>query len=406
MNANIKKEIAELPKTPGVYFFIGPNNEILYIGKATTLKSRVQSYFSKDILEKRGPVIEKMVLDATNINYQETDSVLEALILEANLIKKHQPRYNTKEKSDKSFVYLIITAEDIPRLIIKREKDFLEKKVTEKIKYSFGPFRSRSSLEDILKIVRKIFPFFTRKNSYNEKSNLYKQIGLLPNLSVSVEDYKKDIKNIADFFSGKKKTIIKNLEKEMKLHAKNLEFEKAEIVKRKVFALRHTNDVTLLDSDGEKYFSETIRIEAYDVAHLAGENMGGVMTVVENGEVNKQEYRKFTINSFKGIDDNRALREVLERRFRHPEWTFPNYIVTDGGIAQKRTAEKVLREFNLSDQIKVIGARKNKQHKVEALLGQKDSIEKYKKHFILANSEAHNFSLAFHKQKRNKNFIK
>ncbi len=128
MKKNIKKDIEKLPKKPGVYFFIGKEGEILYIGKATNLKSRVQSYLSSGIFQKRGPLIEKMVSISEKIDFTETDSVLEALILEANLIKKYQPKYNTREKSDKSFVYLIITAEEIPRLLIKREKDFLEKK--------------------------------------------------------------------------------------------------------------------------------------------------------------------------------------------------------------------------------------------------------------------------------------
>ncbi len=228
----------------------------------------------------------------------------------------------------------------------------------------------------------------------------------MPDISLSPEEYKKNIKNIAVFFSGKKKSIIKKLEKEMKILAKNLEFEKADILKKRIFALKNINDVALLDSERENYFREKIRIEAYDVAHISGEHMVGVMTVVENGEVNKQEYRKFAIKSFCGIDDNRALAEVLERRLKHKEWKYPKFIITDGGLAQKRTAEKVLRSFALEKKIKVIGAKKNKNHKVEALLGQKKIIEKYKKDFILVNFEAHNFSLKFHKQKRKKDFLK
>ena len=102
---------------PGVYFFI-KGKDILYIGKATALKDRVKSYFSKELFNMRGPLLVDMVTKATSIKWQETDSVLEALILEANLIKKHQPIYNTKEKSDKSFNYVCITKEELPKVII------------------------------------------------------------------------------------------------------------------------------------------------------------------------------------------------------------------------------------------------------------------------------------------------
>ena len=130
----------------------------------------------------------------------------------------------------------------------------------------------------------------------------------------------------------------------------------------------------------------------------------GVMTVVENGEEQKDEYRKFIIKSFDGIDDNRALRELLERRFNHPEWSFPQMIVADGGVAQKRTVEQFLDQHNISN-IVVVSCQKNKQHKVEAILGRKILVEKHQKGILLSNSEAHRFAIEFHRKKRAKSFL-
>jgi len=316
MKKNILKNI---PTTPGIYFFKDKNEQILYIGKATNLKSRVNSYFASDIVKKRGIIIERMLAEVKKVEFQKTESVLEALILEANLIKKYQPKYNTKEKSDKSFVYLIITDEDFPRLIIKREKEFLEKKIKEKIKYFFGPFQNRHILQKALRIIRKIFPFFSRKGSYGQKSVIYQQMGYAPNMGISKEEYKKNILNIKLFFQGKKQKILNGLEKEMKEFAKKMEFEKASEVKKKIFALKYIKDVSLLENEQVRSKASYLRIEGYDVAHLQGTHMVGVMTVLEHGEINKSEYKKFNIRGQSGADDTKALREILERRFKHTE---------------------------------------------------------------------------------------
>src|SRR3989344_8407708 len=112
----------KLPDTPGVYFFLGKRKRILYIGKATSLRSRVRSYFAGDILKKRSALIEQMIAEAETVEWKETDSVLEALIIETNLIRTHKPRYNTVAKDDKSFNHLVITNEEFPRVLVVRGK--------------------------------------------------------------------------------------------------------------------------------------------------------------------------------------------------------------------------------------------------------------------------------------------
>src|SRR3989338_4981810 len=157
-----RKELAKfkLPDNPGVYFFKS-GRKILYIGKATSLRDRVRSYFSTSLGDARSSVIVAMIEEAKSISWQKTDSVLEALILEANLIKQYQPKYNTDEKDDKSYNYLVITKEDFPRVLIVRGRELHSPLFAKRYSLNavFGPFPHGQQLKEALKIVRKIFPF-------------------------------------------------------------------------------------------------------------------------------------------------------------------------------------------------------------------------------------------------------
>lgn len=405
---------ANLPDTPGVYLF-KTKKKILYIGKATSLKDRVKSYFSHDLIEARGAFIVDMVFQADNVEFVETDSVLEALILESNLIKKYQPYYNTKEKDDKSYNYVVITKEDFPKILIERGRTLEQKKSDFKIKKKFGPFTNGTQLKEALKIIRKIFPFLDKYSKPKIGYDFYHEIGLAPDIS-SIEakkDYAMNIRNISLFFAGKKIGVVKNLEKEMKISAKKQEFEKAENIKRKIFALNHIQDVALIKSDdfswkrsnlgnSERFDLEerkVMRVEAYDVAHMGGANNVGVMVVIENGVANKAEYRKFKINESKQ-NDIAALGEILRRRLNHQEWKFPDIIVVDGGTVQKNIAEKTLREFGI--EIPIVAVTKDERHRPKMIKGREDVVYKYESEILLANSEAHRFAIKYHREKRDK----
>ena len=395
-----------LPNSPGVYTFFGPKRAILYIGKATSLKNRVRSYFAKNIGEKRSPLIEKMVVEAVNIKFQKTDSVLEAFILESNLIKKYSPPYNTADKDQKSFNYAVITKEKYPRVLLIRERELIRASGAEySIDTSFGPFPHGKELKEALKIIRKIFPFRDKCREDQEKPCFNTQIGLCLGIctgAISKKEYAKTIKHIKTFFEGNKKKLVKDLEKEMKNLAKEKEFEKASEIKNKIFALKHIQDVALIKKGVVNPRSQNFRIEAYDIAHLSGTNMVGVMTVVENGEPQKSDYRMFKIKGQSGIDDTRALMEILGRRFGHPEWPLPSFIVADGGIAQLNAVEHVLE--NLKMKIPAVAVTKDEKHKAREILGiekLKDlEIEGLKNQILLANNEAHRFAIKFHRKLR------
>ncbi len=401
---DLKQNIAKLPDTPGVYVF-KRGGEILYIGKATSLRDRVRSYFRQDIVETRSPLISKMLGEFDMIDHIKTDSVLEALVLEAHLIKKHQPPANIKEKDNKSFNFVVITKEKYPCVLVLRGREllnshFLKDKEYE-ISYSFGPFPNGSQLKEAMKIVRKMFPFRDKCEPLSGKPCFNRQIGLCPGVctgEISESDYKKQIENIILFFEGNKKKIIKNLEKEMKVCAKERNFEKAGSIKKTIFTLNHIQDISLIKEEA-KISESSFRIESYDIAHMSGQNVVGVMTVVEDGEVKNSDYRKFKIRENPGINDTKALAEVLTRRFGHIEWRFPDLIVVDGGVAQKNAVSKILK--NNHQNIPVVSVVKDERHRPKEILGDKKWL-KYEREILLSNSEAHRYAIGFHKQLRGK----
>lgn len=396
----------KLPDAPGVYFFLGAKKEILYIGKATSLRNRVRSYFAKDLREKRSELIEQMVQKAKTVEVTETDSTLEALILETNLIRTHKPHYNTRSKDDKSYNHLIITNEEWPRVLVVRGKDLTERFTEKEIKYHFGPFPSGQLFREALKIIRRLFKYYdTDKPLGAERSKVVKgridfnrQIGLYPEQGNKAE-YTKTIRHVRLFFEGKKRQLITELERDMLAAAKIEAFEEAGRLKKKIFALEHIQDVALIQDDRKVYRDDrTVRIEAYDVAHLGGDDMVGVMTVVEGEEPKKSEYRKFKIQSLTSSNDPAALKEILTRRLNHPEWPLPQIIVVDGAAAQKNAAEFVLRKYGVV--IPVVAVTKDERHKPVRVVASLKLRERYENQILLANAEAHRFAITYHRQKR------
>jgi excinuclease ABC subunit C len=276
----------------------------------------------------------------------------------------------------------------------------------------FGPYPAGGLLKDALKIIRRIFPYLDKKSLDPKHRSFYASIGLSPMLGdkTSNKEYLKTIKNIQFFLEGKKKAIIKDLKKEMMAYARDQEFERADKAKRTMYALLHIEDVALIKNDKGLSGNGAFRIEAYDIAHLSGKNVVGVMTVVEGGEPNKNEYRKFKISKEKN-DDTAALREVLLRRLGHPEWPYPSLIVVDGGQVQLNVAQKVLSD--LKSDIMAVALVKDDKHKARGILADESLTAKnptllsqYKRAIILANSEAHRFAISYHKNLRRRNFLK
>ncbi len=481
-----------LPDGPGVYFFkktlrqedgtaqtADSQTETLYIGKATSLRDRVRSYFNDDLIQTRGRLLVDMVVQADTITYQETDSVLEAFILESELIKKHLPRYNTKEKDNKSFNYVVITKEDFPRVLVVRGRN-LEKAGTTKqeqieslgFEYTdvFGPFPFGAELREAMKLIRRIFPYrdkcepfkfnpsevveqsepvgirisadgATLKNTYMKgKPCFNRSIGLCPGVctgEISQEEYSLQISHIRKFFKGKKQAVMDDLKQEMLILAKEQKFEGANEIKKTLGALVHIHDISMIKKDAEfgyvgsrkntsKTQNFTVRAEAYDIAHMSGKDMVGVMVVMQDGDFVKDQYKKFNIREIKVSNDTGALKQVLERRLAHKDWALPRYIVVDGSTAQINVAKEVLHNFynenkeklestenknslntiaplTPSTQIKLIAVVKDESHKAREIVrvnGGDDVTDFDDADVISLNQECHRFAIATHRKRR------
>jgi excinuclease ABC subunit C len=420
----------KLPDMPGVYVFRDNKKKVLYIGKATSLRDRVRSYFTSDLLSTRSPLIAQMVEKASSISYTETNSVLEALILEASLIKQHQPPANTDEKDNKSFNYLVITKEPFPRVIIVRGRVLYDTlhPIPYATKKVFGPFPHGGQLKEALVIVRKIFPFrdtclpavaLAKEGNSNPevkprnfrgltsgKPCFNRQLGLCPGVcsgEISQSEYAHMIKNITELFSGNFKGLKIRLEREMKEASSDERFEEARTLQRQVAALTHVRDVSLIKSDlTSDGGSSKVRIEAYDVAHTGGSETLGVMVVVQAGEAMKSAYRMFKIRTSTN-DDPASLSEMIVRRLTHSEWPMPQIVVVDGSTAQVRVAEHALQ--NAGHAIPVVGVVKDARHRPDHLIGDSASIKQFEKDILLANAESHRFAITKHRRRMRQRLV-
>lgn len=419
----------DLPDVPGVYLF-KQGRKVLYVGKATSLRDRVRSYFDDDLIATRGPRIVDMVTKADRVMHEATPTVLEALVREAALIKKYRPSANVDGKDDKTFLYAVVTEEEIPRVLVVRGKDidFKAKRIINTqqgltlLRATYGPFPSGGQLREGLRLIRRIFPFFDTEKPIGTKSKhqaakieFNAQIKQYPRL-FSVKEYGRTIRRVMLFLSGRGKELRVALEKEMRQAAKEERFEDATEARRELFALDHIQDVSLIKDESLEDWREKsggARIEAYDTAHLSGTNAIGVMTVVEAGAPVKSAYRTFRIQGIQprrqksgsqpkasgNNDDIASLREVLTRRLGHPEWRLPQAIVVDGGKVQKKAAESVLGAAGVS--IPVVAVVKDERHRPREIIGARHAGIT-DADAVLANSEAHRFSLSRHRAARSR----
>jgi excinuclease ABC subunit C len=408
------KSIKELPDVPGVYLF-KKGRKVLYVGKATSLRDRTRSYFDNALIATRGPRVVDMVTRADRIAFETTPTVLEALVREAALIKKYMPPGNVEGKDDSTFLYVVITDETIPRVLRVRGKDinFDSQTIQDNLKIQniFGPFPSGAQLKEALRLLQRIFPFFDtprpvdalKVNKHHiARIEFNKQIKQYPG-TIDPKAYLKTIRNVCLFLGGQGKKLRVTLEREMNAAAKAEKFEQAAELRRELYALDHVQDVSLIKDEHLEALREQTaygRIEAYDTAHLAGTNAIGVMTVIEDGSPLKSEYRTFNIRGIKKNDDIGSLKELLTRRFTHPEWTFPRAIVLDGGATHKKSAEAKLKELGVT--IPVVAVVKDERHRPREVIGAK-RVHIGEADAVLANSEAHRFSLSRHRRARTKN---
>jgi len=371
----LKTKLKEIPAKPGVYFWLDKDEKVLYVGRATSLKSRLSQYFQKDI-EAR---IAEMVANAHNLRWLVCDSLLEAIILEAKYIKEYWPKYNIVDRDNRSFIYIVIPNGDYPKPIIVRGQDL--KKFPESKAKIFGPYQSRTLLSNALRIIRPIFSWSNCVPKSGKACFDY-QIGLCPGAcveAISVSDYKKNINNLIMLLSGERTRLIKKLLKENPNQAK---------------ALKHLQDVSLLTREDNLNEKKLSRIEGYDISHLNGGESYGSMVVFSGGEADKNEYRLFKIKDAPRGDDERALTEVLLRRLAHKEWAIPDLIMIDGGSPQISFISRELSKNNIT--IPIVGISKFGGDKLVFPRGAnsnfKDLAKNLKPTLLKLREEAHRFA--------------
>lgn len=394
----------KLPDQSGVYIFRDKLKRPLYIGRATSLKDRVKSYFSADLIVTRGPRIVDMVTKAASMTHETTTNVLEAIFLESALIKKYQPYYNVDERDDKSSQYLIITGEEMPRVFLERARDFDQARHTGTLSYPlkayFGPFLEINLIKEALRILRRLLPFRDKKASDPRHDAFYRALGRSPEKgigkNINVRSYNKTISYLILFFAGESDKLRKIIERDMKANAKALRFEEAAQNRKLLYALDHINDISLIKKSKQNR-EQTFRIEAFDIAHLSGTDVVGSMVVSVNGNMANSEYRKFKIRR-QVNDDIAGLFEIISRRLNHPEWPYPDLIAVDGNENHKKAAESVLKARRIN--IPVVAVTKDDRHRAVNIIGIKEIIDIHKDEIINANSEAHRFAIEFHRNRR------
>lgn len=391
MTTQVEDKLKQLPKTPGVYFHKNAAGEIIYVGKAAVLRNRVRQYFQKS--RGRDPKTEALVAEIVDIDWMEVDSEMEALFLEAEMIRRYMPRYNILLRDDKSMSYIRIDYDsDYPTVSTTRRP------LDDGARY-FGPYFSTTAVRQALKLLRKVFPYATRRIGGQKRATLHYHIGLDPGLEegkTSLEDYRANLRKLMAVIQGKRQTIVREIEREMKRAAKAKNFESAAKLRNQLFALQGLSkqvvfsDKEFQDISKDHALSELVdllslqkfpqRIEGYDISHMSGRDVVASMVVFTNGVSDKSEYRKFKVTQKN--NDFHNMHQTITRRLSEKNikaWGRPNLVLIDGGKGQLDAAIRA-RDERGQQELPFIGLAKREEQIV---------IQKGKSGVSLNESELH-----------------
>lgn len=357
MNERLEQKLKGLPKEPGVYFHKSADGEIIYVGKAAVLRNRVRQYFQKSRL--RDVKTDALVADIADTDWMVVESELEALFLEAEMVRRYMPRYNILLRDDKALSYIRIDYDnEYPTVGTTRRP------LDDKARY-FGPYFSTYQIREALRVLRRVFPFATKKVSGQKRASLHYHLGLDPGLEsgkTSLEDYRKNLRRLMSVIEGKKSSTEHELEKEMAAAAKEQRFEEAAKLRNQLRALKELSqqvifsDKEFLDISKDRALSQLVallglpdapkRIEGYDISHMSGTNVVASMVVFTNGVSDKGQYRKFLLSK-QTNNDVGSMREIVTRRLSPKNsraWGLPSLMLIDGGKAQLEAAIEAIKD--------------------------------------------------------------
>lgn len=363
----LQDKLKTLPRSAGVYFHKSKSGEIIYVGKAAVLKNRVRQYFqsTRDMDIKTRALVEEIY----DTDWVETESELDALFLESEMVKRYMPRFNILLRDDKSQTFI--------RIDMKSEWPFVcftRNPADDDAEY-FGPYYNAFAIKKAMRYLRKVFPYYTKEPKANGRPDLDSHIGLSPKPGVTSSEYKASLRRLIRYIEGGRLTIVRELEKDMHQAAKAQDFETAASMRNKLQDLRTLQqqimfgDREFLDISKDKALSKLVdlfslkkipaRIEGYDISHMGGTNVVASMVAFTNGVSDRANYRKFKTR-IEQNDDYYNMHETLQRRLSEKNlkaWGTPDLILIDGGKGQLDAAIKALEERDLKIPIISIAKR-------------------------------------------------
>jgi len=431
-----KEKVKDFPQFPGVYIYKDAEGDVIYVGKAKNLRHRVGSYFQTNLDPNTKTYA--LVHRINDVGYILVDNEFDALILEAELVKRYNPKYNIVLKDDRSFLYIVIRNEKvlicgksstIPKVLAQRKTELHPRDI------KFGPYTSSGSTKHIVKVLRKVFKY---RDCSSAKFTKYHKIGdpcLFGHINqclapcahfheVSLRQYKDNIQKIKKVLKGGSSALVNDLHRKMKILAKKQDFEEAakyrDLLDKFNYVRQNYREASVyidnpyLMSDLSKKALDDLsfelpmltespkRIECYDISNISGKHSVGSMVVASDGRIDKDEYRHFKIKLKDTPDDFDMIFEVLHRRFQ-TDWEFPNLVVVDGGKGQVSAAEEALKDLNIN--IPVIGLAKKYETVVyrkgtEFIEKNLDKNQSALKLLIQLRDEAHRFAQSYHHKLR------
>ena len=409
MSNKFKDKIAAMPDAPGVYSMKDKAGQVIYIGKAKSLRKRLGTYLGRDLSSKTIALMSNV----DDIEYQLCQNESLALLFEASLVHKYKPKYNVSLRDDKSFPVVKITNEEFPAIYITR------KRIKDGSRY-FGPYTNAKLLKVALKIIRRNFPYRSCKKIPG-KACIYYRLKLSPAPcigKISQEAYVKNIENICLILEGKSDALIKKLTQEMNLKSKEQRFEEAAKIRDQIEALS-----VMAESSGRFSRKDALedlknllqlaklpeRIEAFDISDISGKEATGSMVSFYKGLPYKNNYRRFRIKTIQSIDDYKMLAEVIQRRYSRlirENLAFPDLVLIDGGKAHLLTAEREMNKLGI--RIPLVSIAKDRENiyiknKINPI--RLDSDIPALNLIRRIRDEAHRFALAYHHILRRKKTI-
>lgn len=433
MNKALEAKLKTLPRSPGVYFHKSKTGEIIYVGKAAVLKNRVRQYFQS--MRDMDVKTRALVAEIEDTDWVETESEIDALFLEGEMVKRYMPRFNILLRDDKSQLFIRISMRDeVPYVCFTRNP------ADDGAEY-FGPYFNGLAVRKALRYLRKVFPYYTKPPG-SGRPDLDYHLGLSPGVEsgkATSAEYKASLRKLIRYLKGDRATLANEIERDMKTAAKLHDFETAASLRNKLRNLKELQrrimfgDKEFLDISKDKALGDLVellglkkipsRIEGYDISHMSGTNVVASMVVFSNGVSDRANYRKFKTR-LEHNNDFYNMHETLTRRLSDKNitaWGCPDLVLIDGGKGQLDAALKARRERE-KDTIPFIGIAKREEqivihHEHSGVILNKQKLEALKGYatttsdFTLINlphgshivkliqrirDESHRFAVSYH----------